>query len=1798
MIMRMPIRTAFAALALIALPPSVRAASLTWDALPDTNGVQDGAGTWDGVATNWWNGTANTNWTGSNPDTAIFGATNGAAGTVTVSGTQTVAGITFNTPGSGVYTISGGTLELTNNPTLAVNAAATIASTIDGSASLTKSGSAPLTLTAANTFAGGTTISAGLLILSNDTAMGSGSVSLNGGGISRNNPGSTITNAISVGAGGGAISGRLVVDNYVTFSGPVSGSGALTVTGLVAFSNSGNPFSGAITIPAANSYLKLAANDAMTNNAVTLGTASSYLTLNAGTTSTVASLNGTAGNVFNQSSTPSMLIVGGANGSGSFGGTIYNGGGPMNLVKIGTGTQTLTAASSYNGATVVKGGVLALNQAGTGFNVGMIPGSAVTINTGGTLRVANTWNINDAQSVVIAGGTLNIANTNGTATDGLNYMNFLTFTNGGLISGQPPRMGYFRAGTMSVTGSGTATNSAGVHLLNNGQTVTFAVADTTGDTNVDLVVSGPVVDDTGSTGAAMVKSGAGTMLVTASNYFSGGFTISQGAVIIRSNYSMGSQSTVTLGNAGTGTNTVAFLLDGAINGWNFPRPMVVSANGSGPAIVGTTVGGAPSLVLSGTLQMNRATTLLAWNSDRTTFSGVLSGNAGTVTIAGGSRVTMENSNTYTAQVNITTSGSVLQIGNPAGGQYDQIPDWNSVDLAAGTFLRFAFGDSEAIDGLTGAGVVEPITGAAYTFTVGSRGGGGTFPGIIRDANGGTIALIKNGTGTETLAGTNTYTGATTINAGTLTLSGGGSITASPTFTLASNAVFDVSAAGFTLASGKTLQGFGSVTGSFVAASGSRVIPGGAGTAGALTFNGRLAESATTTNYFELSSSTNSGNDQIAINGDLDPSNAVISISLFSPLSLGTYTLFTFTGTNASLLNPTVVGSAAQSRQTLALDQTGTPGRVNLVVSGNPASLSWISTASTNWDVQVSSNWYNGSQSQTDLFYQGDNVVFDDAPGVVTNIGVSTAIYPSSIAVNASTNNFTIAGGGSLAGLINLTKAGAGALTLGTANSYAGTTTISNGSLVVAANGALGSSMLTMDGGATLTQIGSRSLANTVTVNGASITLDDAGSNLTLSGPISGPAALVKRGAATTTLSASNSFAGGVTVNAGTLTAGNVYALGTGSATVTTNATLTLGTLAATNSITVDGGALGITAGGTWGATVTLTAASNTIYANSPYAVWNGKLTGAGGFTLTGVNTPGLQLANPGNDFAGNVTIASGAYLRLTTNEVMPDTAIVNVASNGNFRLEGGGLTETVAGLTGSGTVWVPTSSDNHTLRIGAQNTSCTFDGTIGSPGQHLTITTVKIGNGTLTLTGSNTYTSATLVQGGVLDLTTGSIYNGGYRSARVTVQSNALLRLNNLGYGDGLSLGQLTYNTYEAADTPPSDIAPVPANAHLVIDGGHIDICGGTQANGHGFIVTSAGGSISVTNPAATVTFNASSGPTQDIYLWGALQLDGAGNGTILDKVVTGTGSVVKTGSGTWTLGNTNTFTGGLAVSNGSLHVNGSTGAGDVLVATGGTLGGTGVVNGLLTIDGTLAPGTTVGTLTVNSNVTFNPSATFLVELGGSNACDLLNVSLDVSAAGTLKVALTNGHVPAAGNSYTVLTAFTINDNFTSNDLPALDPGLAWSVTNTGYSIVLSVSSNVAPPSFSGYDAYSNAFSLASGPTGDANGDGWQNLAAYALGFDPTGATHAGLSGGIVSGKLSLTFDVLDSRSDITYWAETADAISNGATWTMLWTNKPVQTLAGANSQVLSTSGETNTVRVSDPNAGTNRFLRLRITRP
>ena len=128
-------------------------------------------------------------------------------------------------------------------------------------------------------------------------------------------------------------------------------------------------------------------------------------------------------------------------------------------------------------------------------------------------------------------------------------------------------------------------------------------------------------------------------------------------------------------------------------------------------------------------------------------------------------------------------------------------------------------------------------------------------------------------------------------------------------------------------------------------------------------------------------------------------------------------------------------------------------------------------------------------------------------------------------------------------------------------------------------------------------------------------------------------------------------------------------------------------------------------------------------------------------------------------------------------------------------------------------------------------------------------------------------------------------------------------------------------------------------------------------------------------------------------------------NGKIVNNVNASAGAslvaLTKSGAGTWVLAGANDYTGGTTVSNGILYVNGSLANGNSnSVASGATLGGTGVIGAVTTLSGRLAPGFGgIGTLTFSNGVTWNGGATagtatdWLYDLGASNASDLVSIT-------------------------------------------------------------------------------------------------------------------------------------------------------------------------------------------------------------
>ena len=215
-----------------------------------------------------------------------------------------------------------------------------------------------------------------------------------------------------------------------------------------------------------------------------------------------------------------------------------------------------------------------------------------------------------------------------------------------------------------------------------------------------------------------------------------------------------------------------------------------------------------------------------------------------------------------------------------------------------------------------------------------------------------------------------------------------------------------------------------------------------------------------------------------------------------------------------------------------------------------------------------------------------------------------------------------------------------------------------------------------------------------------------------------------------------------------------------------------------------------------------------------------------------------------------------------------------------------------------------------------------------------------------------------------------------------------------------------------------------------------------------------------------------------------------AGNGTFAG-VISGTGPVVKNGTGNVTFSGTNTYSGNTFISGGTLSVNGSLTNSAVQVLNGGTLGGTGSVrNTTVQSGGTLAPGNSIGTLTVVGNLTFNAGSNYSVEVDAAGSNDRTN------ATGTLTINGGTVNVLASAGTYSPTTQYTILNAtggrvgvFTglTTNLAFLTPSLTYDPNNVYLTLARnSTGYNTLPGMTPNQQSASNALQDASG---SASGD-------------------------------------------------------------------------------------------------------------
>ena len=359
-------------------------------ALGDGSSQGSASGVWNTTTQNWDQGPsrAHLGWENTGTKIAIFG---GTPGTVTAQNV-TVAGLTFTS----AYTVTGGTITFAQSGTIQNSADVTIASTVAGNGPMTKSGAGTLTLSAtSNPYGGGTQITAGRLTLINATT-GSSNFTL------------TANSALEI---------RATTGNRQLSQGNLSGNGTFIKSGssqlLLGAQNNPQTISlttGGLIDVQAGSLRNEFGNSAWTNNKADLNVASgAFFDLWDGT-ATVDTITGT-GLINKAWSGTTALTIGADNGSGTFGGRISNtnshgggyggvGGGTLNLIKNGSGTQTLTGINTYTGTTTVSAGTLAL--------VGGSQASAISVSSGASLGFTLGSPTTSTSSFNLTAGTIRI----------------------------------------------------------------------------------------------------------------------------------------------------------------------------------------------------------------------------------------------------------------------------------------------------------------------------------------------------------------------------------------------------------------------------------------------------------------------------------------------------------------------------------------------------------------------------------------------------------------------------------------------------------------------------------------------------------------------------------------------------------------------------------------------------------------------------------------------------------------------------------------------------------------------------------------------------------------------------------------------------------------------------------------------------------------------------------------------------------------------------------------------------------------------------------------------------------------------------------------------------------------------------------------------------------------------------------------------------------------------------------------------------------------------------------------------
>ncbi|EAS2966150.1 AIDA autotransporter-like protein ShdA, partial [Salmonella enterica] len=887
--------------------------------------------------------------------------------------------------------------DVTDNATLELNTGGDFTNNIGGTGSVVKSGDKTLTLSGTNSYTGGTTISGGTLVANNVEALGTGDVTNNA--TLELNTGGDFDNAIS-GSGQVVKSG----DKTLTLSGANSYSGATTISGgtLIA------------------THVNALGTGAIDNRASLLLDASGQFTVTDLTTESGGNTEIGAGSTLQATTltqkSDSTLTI--------------------NL-NSNTVDPVIHAASQVSLAGT-------LDITGVGDVLDSDPASTDDLDTF-TLIASDKTIAGDFEKLTVAGMDADLAD-------------FITVD--GRIDDTGKQYELTTVLTWYADRDDAVTDAHGTFNLTNADG-SFAV--NTVLENVDATLD--PASATGWDGTSLIKQGAGTLILNAENTYTGGTTISDGTLVATNVDALGSgdvtdDATLELNTGGT--------FDNAISG----SGQVVKSGDETLTLSGTNTYSGGTLISGGTLVASNVEALgtgdvtdnavLELNTGGD-FDNAISG-SGQVEKSGDGTLTLSGSNTYTGGTTIND----------------------------GTLI------ATSVDALGSGDVTDNATLALNT--------GGTFDNTIS----GSGKVEKSGDDALTLSGANSYTGGTLISGGTLIASnvealGTGDVTNNATLELNTGGDFtnNISGSGQVVKSGDetlTLSGSNTYTGGTTINDGTLVATSvDALGSGDVTDNATLA--LNTGGTFD---NTISGSGKVEKSGD-----DALTLSGANSYTGGTL----ISGGTLVASNVEALGSGdVTDNATLALNTGGTfdntiSGSGQVVKSGDD-----VLTLS-------GSNTYTGGTT-----ISGGTLIASN----VDALGTGDVTNDATLELNTGgdfTNN--ISGNG------QVVKSGDDTLTFSGSNTYTGGTLISSGTLVANDVNALGTGDVT---------------------DNATLELNTGGD---FTNNISGSGQVVKSGDDTLTLSGTNSYTGGTTISGGTLVATNVEALGTGD--VTNNATLELNT---------------------------------------------------------------------------------------------------------------------------------------------------------------------------------------------------------------------------------------------------------------------------------------------------------------------------------------------------------------------------------------------------------------------------------------------------------------------------------------------------------------------------------------------------------------------------------------------------------------------------------------------------------------